>query len=256
MPPNTTHILQVLDIVFFFPLKQKWKNLVATYRLEHDSELKKENVPSAALQKIFDGDNFENTLKDRFKSFGLYRFSPDAINYELITAKKDTPTQTSEIADNSSKLKVALEVVKSHISNEVEISDDILYRKMSEIRKTFYETKYEEILHRVRWRKYFQIKLIFRAVKICDNPNTVEIENGFAADPIQEGIYEFEYPKLDCSELVYEDIHDLDDILMKDQETLAVTNKTPTSSDSVITQLPLTVSATMITPPFMSTPTF
>lgn len=38
LPPNTTHILQPLDVAFFFPLKQAWKKLTRKWRCDHSGE--------------------------------------------------------------------------------------------------------------------------------------------------------------------------------------------------------------------------
>jgi hypothetical protein len=144
LPPNTTHILQVLDVVFFFPMKKKWKNLLATYRLSHEEELKKDKVPEA-LQEIFDTEDFRETLKNGFRVCGLYPFSPDAVNYsKLITSSRESECKSPE--KDIGKLKVVLDCIESRIPDNIlvqfrslpPIYENVEYRKLYELWKSFY----------------------------------------------------------------------------------------------------------------------
>lgn len=38
LPPNTMHIMQPLDVAYFFPLKQAWKRLIRKWRFDHNGE--------------------------------------------------------------------------------------------------------------------------------------------------------------------------------------------------------------------------
>ena len=43
--PNSTHIMQTLDIAFFYPFKEIWKKIVTKWKNENNmKELKKEDV--------------------------------------------------------------------------------------------------------------------------------------------------------------------------------------------------------------------
>lgn len=86
LPPNTTHFIQVLDVIFFRPMKLKWNFELVTFRVNNEGyDIRKEDIPRT-LQKIFDAWDFAEKLRDGFASCGLYPFNADSLNYgKLIT---------------------------------------------------------------------------------------------------------------------------------------------------------------------------
>lgn len=89
--PNTTHILQPLDVAVFAPLKSKRKSVVRQWRIDHDGrEISKHNVPSL-LHNILDNGDFQRSIKSGFRVCGLYPWNPDAVDYTKCTLK-DIPT--------------------------------------------------------------------------------------------------------------------------------------------------------------------
>lgn len=86
LPPNTTHILQVLDVVHFRPMKLKWEDTLASYRIHNDGkEIQKEDIPNT-MQKMYDAADFSKSLKNGFFVCGLYPWNPNNVNYaKLVT---------------------------------------------------------------------------------------------------------------------------------------------------------------------------
>lgn len=73
--PNSTHILQPMDLSVFRPLKSYWKKAVNNWKLEHlGQNLKKEHfaaVLKTALQSIS-----KDSIKHGFRTGGLQPFGP------------------------------------------------------------------------------------------------------------------------------------------------------------------------------------
>ena len=86
--PNCTHFLQVLHVVFFRPLKQRWSKTLDLFRLTHKGrDIKKEDIPNT-LQEIFDGFDFIDGICNGFRSCGLYPFGPDNVDFTKLVTNK------------------------------------------------------------------------------------------------------------------------------------------------------------------------
>ncbi|KAJ2949894.1 hypothetical protein O0L34_g11214 [Tuta absoluta] len=92
--PNSTHILQPMDLAVFRPLKYYWKKAVKEWKLQHlGQNLQKENfalVLKTALQSIT-----ESSIKNGFRAGGLYPFGPDYVDLTKIKSRS-TPQISSE----------------------------------------------------------------------------------------------------------------------------------------------------------------
>ncbi|XP_055708637.1 uncharacterized protein LOC129804902 [Phlebotomus papatasi] len=107
--PNSTHILQPLDVAVFKPLKTKWNLIKREWRIENDGrEIRKFDIPTA-LQKIISQDNMSKNVVSGFRATGLYPFNADAVDYSKIiqrTGLKDTTSDQnidSDIADQGNQ---------------------------------------------------------------------------------------------------------------------------------------------------------
>ena len=87
--PNSTHIMQPLDIAYFHPFKEAWKKAVPKWKHQHNiRKLKKEDFP---LVLKFTLDNMKeegNVAISGFKGAGLFPFNPNAIDYDVLNKKK------------------------------------------------------------------------------------------------------------------------------------------------------------------------
>lgn len=96
--PNTTHILQPLDVGFFFSLKAKWKPAVRLFRIEHGRDIKKFDIPNI-LRKLMDELDFKTAIVNSFRKCGLFPFSPDNVDYSKCTTKAERPLQHQQNND-------------------------------------------------------------------------------------------------------------------------------------------------------------
>lgn len=113
--PNTTHILQPLDVAFFFPLKSKWREMVRMWRYEHDgAEIRKQDIP-ANLNKLLADPTFPAAITAGFKVCGLYPFNADAVDYKKCTLKITSLINESSKEQNQ---KTHLQYLESMISSE------------------------------------------------------------------------------------------------------------------------------------------
>lgn len=109
--PNTTHILQPLDVSVFFPLKTKWRKVLQMWRIEHEGEeIKKKDVPTV-LHKILHEHSFTEAVVNGFRVCGLFPFDPNNVDYSKCTQKGKT---TQEIIDKQEKIETNLE--EGHLS--------------------------------------------------------------------------------------------------------------------------------------------
>ncbi|XP_063366315.1 uncharacterized protein LOC134654774 [Cydia amplana] len=83
--PNTTHMMQPLDVAVFFPLKQKWRKLVKKWRIENDGkDITKFNLPTALHSLLVNNEAFANNVRAGFSTCGLYPFGADFVNYKRV----------------------------------------------------------------------------------------------------------------------------------------------------------------------------
>uniref|UniRef100_A0A2S2Q4Q0 DDE-1 domain-containing protein n=1 Tax=Sipha flava TaxID=143950 RepID=A0A2S2Q4Q0_9HEMI len=78
--PNSTHILQPLDVAVFGPLKSRWKKIVKQWRIEKEKEISKIDVPTALSQIIYDKEMTSN-IKSGFRTTGIYPYNSDNVDY-------------------------------------------------------------------------------------------------------------------------------------------------------------------------------
>lgn len=81
--PNSTHIIQPLDVAVFGPLKSKWKKIVQQWRIDYNREISKYDVP-LALSKIIQNTEMIHNIQAGFLATGLYPFNPNNVDYKKI----------------------------------------------------------------------------------------------------------------------------------------------------------------------------
>lgn len=82
IPPNSTHIMQPLDVAFFKPLKVYWRNILETWRKETRQKgcIPKEIFPSL-LSRLYEKirDKGKENAKQGFRKTGLHPLNPNEV---------------------------------------------------------------------------------------------------------------------------------------------------------------------------------
>lgn len=85
--PNSTHILQPMDLAVFRPLKASWREAVKTWKMQNLGQVLKKHhfapVLKTAIEKIT-----TETVKNGFRAGGLYPFGPEYVDMSKIKSQK------------------------------------------------------------------------------------------------------------------------------------------------------------------------
>lgn len=100
--PNSTHILQPMDVAIFHSLKSAWRKKVQCWRIENNGErIKREDV-GPLLDDCIKTTVTTDIIKNGFAACGLYPFNENAIEYSKILKSSDVehnivdPTEIDE----------------------------------------------------------------------------------------------------------------------------------------------------------------
>ena len=114
LPPNSTHLLQPLDVAFYGPMKRSWRKVIEDWKTSSRKKsvtLQKDCFP-ALLKKLYahiyesDSQSSEN-LKSGFKKCGIVPFNPQAV----LTRLPDYRCEPDSATD--------LSTVDAHVSESV-----------------------------------------------------------------------------------------------------------------------------------------
>lgn len=95
--PNSTHILQPLDVAVFHPLKSRWKSTVDQWRLDNNlQKLKRENFAPVLKQALDSMLNLPSIIENGFRSCGLSPFSSNAVDFNILNKKKKEVSKSTE----------------------------------------------------------------------------------------------------------------------------------------------------------------
>lgn len=115
--PNSTHILQPLDVAVFRPLKEKWKKVVHAWKVKHSGKkIKRENfapLMESVLQQI-DKEVFING----FRTCGLFPFNENAINYKNYFKLNNVDVTSSNQIISQEMIKIHLKFLEKEITAE------------------------------------------------------------------------------------------------------------------------------------------
>ncbi|KAG5874402.1 hypothetical protein JTB14_016769 [Gonioctena quinquepunctata] len=120
--PNSTHILQPLDVAILRPLKASWKSVVHNWRIEHNGErLKCEHfglIVNRALAIV----DFEKVLPNGFCTCGLHPSTPDAIKYGRIIKSQEEVVTVEKEQENVDSVLEHLKCFEAQLNAETSIS--------------------------------------------------------------------------------------------------------------------------------------
>ena len=84
LPPNSTHILQPLDVCFFRPLKSAWRGVLADWKKYTRGTISKGAFPSLLKQTLSKiSRNQTANIKSGFRATGLIPFEPEVVLKKL-----------------------------------------------------------------------------------------------------------------------------------------------------------------------------
>ena len=97
LPPNSTHILQPLDVSFFKPLKSAWRNVLLEWKKFSRGAISKDVFP-ALLKETLDKIKASQSqnIKSGFRATGIIPFDPQHVLSKL----SDTEWQFSSLVIN------------------------------------------------------------------------------------------------------------------------------------------------------------
>jgi len=87
LKPNSTHILQPMDVALFGPLKCSWKKKVNEYRNQYEQLSVRKKDFAFLLKNTLETLNLCKILKNGFRACGLYPFNIDALDFSKILNK-------------------------------------------------------------------------------------------------------------------------------------------------------------------------
>ena len=129
--PNTTHLMQPMDVALFHPLKSTYRDAVKTWRIDNDSkQMSKEYFPGI-LQTALNSLDTNKIFKNGFKSCGLFPFSENGINYTRLMNNNGNSEMCDEVnTSNKSNESLSTDLNSSDSISFVElnIEPDILKR--------------------------------------------------------------------------------------------------------------------------------
>ena len=124
--PNSTHIIQPLDIAFFHPFKNVWRNSILKYKSQNNiTRLKKEHVASVLQEALQSFPNEKKTIQNGFRASGLVPLNPDAVQFNMLQKKKKNKKKAEQCQPANYSQKT--ESMKQHlVTLEQNLSDDLI----------------------------------------------------------------------------------------------------------------------------------
>lgn len=103
--PNSTHILQPMDVGVFRPLKSGWKTAVHDHRLQRvaaqeDPTLRKRDF-ARLLKTVIEKTISPQILQQAFRKCGLFPWDPSAVEVEKLIARPRSTSATSTVSSTS-----------------------------------------------------------------------------------------------------------------------------------------------------------
>lgn len=105
LPPNTTHMLQPLDVAYFRPLKGSWRKNLEQWKLRNRGVLPKTLFPRMLKQAVEDLQEREKVnICSGFRACGIVPFNPGAVLQKIKTKNRDTVTSSPSLESSMSEV--------------------------------------------------------------------------------------------------------------------------------------------------------
>nr|XP_023025875.1 uncharacterized protein LOC111513886 [Leptinotarsa decemlineata] len=117
--PNSTHILQPLDVGLFKALKNSWKNKIRNYRTQNNFKtLNREYFAPVLKTALDDMKNLKTIFENAFKVCGLHPFDIENVDLSKVLQSTIIPeNETNQPTENSDIVK-NLRFLEQHIEKE------------------------------------------------------------------------------------------------------------------------------------------
>jgi hypothetical protein len=181
--PNSTHILQPLDVGLFKSLKSKWKHEVKNFKINNNyKNLTKDAVAPVLDKSLKSISNIETIFKNSFKACGLFPFNADNIDYSKLLYDEDNDSLREEKQEDSAIVQ-HLRYLESYIEPEV-------LNKCYELMGAEWTGKSEDrSLYSIWYKMYLRSGLSYNKEKL---PNvTIDIEEGLILEEGWENLIVF-----------------------------------------------------------------
>ncbi|KAJ4434791.1 hypothetical protein ANN_23362 [Periplaneta americana] len=101
LPPNSTHLLQPLDVGFFKPLKNAWRAVLTKWKQTTRGPISKDAFP-CLLKDTLDqiSTNKKENIQNAFRAVGLIPFNPDKVLNKL-PDKEHSPSNSADAWSSS-----------------------------------------------------------------------------------------------------------------------------------------------------------
>ena len=163
--PNSTHILQPLDVSFFHPLKLLWKTAIRQWRMEHNGDKIRKEHFAQILDSVLQNKNHKQNLINGFRSCGLCPFIVESINFEKYLGKASTSNIHKPEGNTQQQ-----NPLKDDIARHIQFMEDNIDNKvLLEFNNTAGKWTGEE--------EFNQLFLFWKKIKILANDNHEPITN-------------------------------------------------------------------------------
>ncbi|KAJ8917940.1 hypothetical protein NQ315_002635 [Exocentrus adspersus] len=98
LPPNSTHMLQPLDVAYFRPLKGAWRKTLEEWKLKNKGVIPKTVFPTLLKKAVESlGDREGDNARAGFKACGIVPFNPEVVLKKIKTVDNASESSMTQV---------------------------------------------------------------------------------------------------------------------------------------------------------------